>query len=131
MYLDNIATTGWSELYMFTTNSESVASDVKMYAAGWVEGALTAVRLSQYHANYHVQLLRSEKTWHALDAIKKELLGHCGFLHVKANLVPHLMSEEPASSYWKHARYMTFQMWGLKEGYNYVAKHFNVHKLQM
>lgn len=130
-YKDNIAASGWSELYMFTTNSDSVANDVKMYAVGWLEGLMTAVRLSQFHANYHVQLLRGEQTWGALQAIKNEIAATVGFMAMKCNLGPHVMSEEPGSKYWKLARYMTFQMWGIQEGFNHVAKHFNVHTLSM
>jgi hypothetical protein len=131
LYSDTIAANGWSTLSMFATPSEAVQNDVKMYAAGYIEGVLTSVRLSQYHANYHYSLLRAEKTWHALDAIKKELSIAAGFLKVKANLLPHLMAEESKSKYWRYARYYTFQMWGMLEGYNYVAEHFNIHKLEM
>merc|ERR1719321_1743691 len=130
-YVDTIAANGWSQLFMYATPSENVQNDVKMYAAGYLEGVLTSVRMSQYHANYHHSLMRAEKTWHALDAIRKELKIAAGFLKVKANLVPHLMPEEPASKYWRYARYYTFQMWGMLEGYNYVAEHFNVHQLDM
>jgi len=130
-YVDTIADNGWSQLFMYTTPSENVQNEVKMYAAGYLEGVLTSVRLSQYHANYHVSLLRAEKTWHALDAIRTELKIAAGFLKLKSNLVPHLMPEESASKYWRYARYYTFQLWGMLEGFNYVAEHFNVHKLDM
>lgn len=87
--------------------------------------------MSQYHANYHVELLRSERTWHALANIKAELGAQAGFLKLKTNMVNHIMSEEPGSAYWKHVRYMTFQLWGIQEGYNHIAKHFNVHPLSL
>jgi hypothetical protein len=130
-YVDSIAANGWSQLWMYATPSANVQNDVKMYAAGYIEGVLTSVRLSQYQANYHHSLLRAEKTWHALDAIRKELKIAAGFLKVKSNLLPHLMPEESASKYWRYARYYTFQLWGMLEGYNYVAEHFNVHQLDM
>merc|ERR1719301_988 len=98
LYSDTIASNGWSTLSMFATPSHNVQNDVKMYAAGYIEGVLTSVRLSQYHANYHQSLLRAEKTWHALDAIRTELKIAAGFLKLKSNLVPHLMLEESASS---------------------------------
>merc|ERR1719316_2105757 len=92
-YVDTIAANGWSQLFMYATPSANVQNDVKMYAAGYLEGVLTSVRLSQYHANYHTSLLRAEKTWHALSAIRKELTIAAGFLKVKASLLPHLMPE--------------------------------------
>jgi hypothetical protein len=131
LYSDTIAANGWSTLSMFTSGSYNVQNDVKMYAAGYIEGVLTSVRMSQYHANYHYSLLRAEKTWHALDAIKTELKITAGFLKAKANLLPHLMPEEAKSKYWRYARYYTFQLWGMLEGFNYVATHFNVHTIDM
>merc|ERR1719146_291806 len=52
-----------------------------------------------------------------------------GFVKMKSNIVPHIMTEEPAESYWKHIRYLLFQMWGIADGYNFAATHFNVHTL--
>jgi len=130
-YKDDIEKTGWSELWIGASNSDSVSNDVKMYAAGWVEGLLTSVRLSQYYANHHQTLLRAEGTYHALNNIKGELTAQAGFMSFHAGLVPHIMSEEPDAVYWKHARYIIFQMWGLQEGFNYVARHFNTHTLDM
>merc|ERR1719335_1581801 len=130
-YIDTIETNGWSQLWLYTAPSQNVQNDVKMYAAGYIEGVLTSVRMSQYHANYHHSLLKAEKTWHALDAIRKELKMAAGFLKIKSNLLPHLMAEESKSKYWRYARYYTFQLWGMLEGYNYVARHFNIHTIDM
>merc|ERR1719301_233169 len=88
LYSDTIASNGWSTLSMFATPSEAVQNDVKMYAAGYIEGVLTSVRLSQYHANYHHSLLRAEKTWHALSKIRTELSNILGFLKIKCNFLP-------------------------------------------
>ena len=63
-YDDTIATNGWSSLYVDTSTSQYVSNDVKMYAAGFVEGLMTCVRLSEYYANNHLLLMKDEERYH-------------------------------------------------------------------
>eukprot|EP00397_Hematodinium_sp_SG-2012_P020664 GEMP01021305.1.p1 GENE.GEMP01021305.1~~GEMP01021305.1.p1 ORF type:complete len:654 (+),score=169.78 GEMP01021305.1:147-2108(+) len=130
-YVDQIANTGWSELYINTAANAAASNDVLTYAAGYVEGILTCVRLSQFYANNHVLLINDEMSHHSLMQIKKMLQNEVVFLKAKSNIVPHLMSEEPKDPYWKHTRYLLFQLWGLLDGYNFAAAHFNVHTLTL
>jgi hypothetical protein len=102
-----------------------------MYAAGYLEGLMTCVRISQYHANNHKLLLKDEALFHSLTSVKGQLAQEVQFMKDKANLFPHLMSEEPEDSYWKHSRYILFQMWGITDGFNFGAKHFGVHELEL
>jgi len=102
-----------------------------MYAAGYIEGLITCVRLSEYYYNVHRLLLRTEATKHALINLKKVLNNELGFMKMKANLIPHIMAEEPADPYWKHSRYMLFQLWGLTDGYNFASHHFGTNALKM
>lgn len=126
---DRINATGWSELYLETTESGAASNDVKMYAAGFVEGLLTCVRLSEFYANSYELLMTKEKHAHALVAIKDLFKKQISYLKKKTNLVPHLLSEEPEDPYWKHVRYLLFQVWGVCDGYNYAAKQFGVSTL--
>jgi len=130
-YVDTIPANGWSELYLDTTGNTEVSNDVRMYAAGYVEGLITCVRVSEHYYNVHRLLLRTEATKHALMNLKKVLNDELGFLKYKANLIPHIMAEEPADPYWKHSRYMLFQLWGLTDGYNFAAHHFGTNSLKM
>lgn len=131
-YKDTISKNGWSNLYLTFSKSYDFSNDVKFYSIGWIEGILTAVRMSQFYANSHKALLKAEANWGSLSNIKTELTGAVKFMKKKAGLGnPRTMAEEPGSPYWRLARYMIFQLWGMQEGYNYVAKHFNVHKLGM
>merc|ERR1719269_75503 len=130
-YKDSISANGWSELWLDTTSKAEVSNDVRMYAAGYIEGLITCVRLSEYYFNVHRLLLRTEATKHALINLKKVLNNELGFLKMKANLIPHIMAEEPADPYWKHSRYMLFQLWGLTDGYNFASHHFGTNSLNM
>jgi len=126
---DTIEANGWSSLWLDTSTSTSVSNDVKMYAAGYIEGLMTCVRLSEYYANTHLLLMKDEQRHHALLNIKGMMQNEIGFVKMKSNIVTHIMTEEPADSYWKHIRYLLFQMWGMADGYNFAATHFNVHTL--
>jgi len=130
-YVDTINTNGWSELWLDTTGSAEVSNDVRMYSAGYIEGLITAVRLSEYYSNLHKLLLRTEATKHALGNLKALLGNQLGLMKIKANLIPHIMAEEPDDDYWKHSRYMLFQLWGLTDGYNFASEHFGTNKLKM
>lgn len=123
---DNIATTGWSELYMETSPSDTSSNTVKMYAAGFVEGVMTCVRISEFYANTF-RLLANKPD--ALSVIKDVLQNQLGYLRSKTDLEPGVMAAEPSDPYWKQARYTLSQMWGITDGYNVAARHFGVKPL--
>lgn len=130
---DTIETNGWNSLYVNTSPNPDMASNTaKMYSAGYIEGILTCVRMSQHYANVRDILMRGEAKYHALVAIKSELKAQLGFIMAKTNLgTEHVRTEEPEEDYWKHSRFLLAQIWGLADGYNYAAEHFNVHTLSL
>merc|ERR1719443_88495 len=130
-YVDDISKNGWSELYLHTTDNAEVSNDVRMYSAGYLEGLLTAVRLSEFHYNTHKLLMRTEASKHALGNLKTVFQSQLTYMKTQANFVPHVMAEEPEDPYWKHSRYILFQLWGLCDGYNVMAENFGTHKLAL
>jgi len=125
-YNDNIEVSGWSQLYMQMSESEAMSNSAKMYAAGFAEGLLTSIRMSEYYANtMRMLLMKGSAAQNIKDVIEKQL----DFLRMKTNLETHVMSKEPTDPYWMHARYMLAQLWGVCDGYNVVARHFGVHML--
>uniref|UniRef100_A0A7S0G106 Phospholipase B-like n=1 Tax=Pyrodinium bahamense TaxID=73915 RepID=A0A7S0G106_9DINO len=126
---DRIATTGWSELSLETSTSKAVSNEVKMYSAGFVEGMLTCVRMSDFYANTYQLLMRTDSSIHALAAVRELLHRQIVFLKEKAGVEKQVSSEEPQSPYWKHARYVLFQLWGVCDGYNFAARQFEVNTL--
>lgn len=129
-FVDKIEASGWSELRISGAGS-AVSNSVKMYAAGFVEGLLTCIRISQYYHNTHQLLLLSEKSHHSLLAVRSQLAAQVGFVKANVNLVEHIWTEDPTDYRWRHARYVLFQTWGLMDGYNYAANHFKVHTLSL
>jgi hypothetical protein len=128
---DTIESSGWSQLYMHSNPDTALSADVKMYAAGFVEGLLTCTRISQFYSNQHALLLRQERAQHALMSIKKLLENEVGFVKLKSNIETHLLAEEPKGAYDRHVRHQLFQLWGLADGYNFAANHFKVHTLSL
>jgi len=130
-YLEEVDTTGWGELYISGSTLTSVSNDAKMYAAGFVEGLLTCVRISQYYANTHQLLILAERSHHSLLAIRQQLEAQVGYVKANVNLVAHIWPEEPLDIKWRHSRYLLFQLWGMMDGYNQAARHFKVHTLSL
>lgn len=128
---DRIDTTGWSELNMETSDNPGYINDVTMYSAGYVEGLLTCVRISDFAANVHELLVRKDMESQALTTLKALFTKEITYLKSKANMQQHELSQEPEDTYWKHARYVLFQLWGLCDGYNYAARKFGVNSLSL
>jgi len=128
---DRIDTTGWSELNMQTSDNPSYNNDVTMYSAGYAEGLLTCVRISDFFANVHGLLVKKDMQSHALTTLKAMFTKEIRYLKTKANMQQHELAQEPEDTYWKHARYVLFQLWGLCDGYNYAARKFGVNSLSL
>jgi len=130
-YHDNIHTTGWSELQVQTADDLTMSNDIKMYAAGYIEGLLTCVRISEFYANSQKLLLAKDKTANALPGIRalfKNQMAHARFM---TNMESHVFAEEPKDPYWKQVRYTFFQMWGLLDGYNAASVRFGGEMLEL
>merc|ERR1719327_739659 len=108
---EELSKDGWIKLYLQTTESESVTNDVRMYAAGFIEGMLTAVRISQFYSNFYQTIMK--------------------FVKKNANFKPGAITTDPIDPYWKHMRYQFVQLWAMKDGYNFVATHKGVRSLDL
>mmetsp|Transcript_1723 Transcript_1723/g.3821 ORF Transcript_1723/g.3821 Transcript_1723/m.3821 type:complete len:652 (+) Transcript_1723:111-2066(+) len=130
-FSDNIMTTGWSELSVSTNPSPTINNDVKMYSAGYVEGLLTCIRISQFYSNQHQLLMLNEKRSHALQKILGQMKDQIFTMKSRMNMVPHIITRQPDDNYDKQTRYAFLQLWGLRDGYNFAANHFKVHTLSL
>mmetsp|Transcript_93569 Transcript_93569/g.171695 ORF Transcript_93569/g.171695 Transcript_93569/m.171695 type:complete len:716 (+) Transcript_93569:76-2223(+) len=128
---DKLDKTGWIELYLRTTDTPGVPNDVKMYTAGFIEGMLTAVRMSQFYTNFYQTMMKDEATAQALTNIRKMFLDELDFVMKNSNIHSGATSVEPMDPLWQHARYIYVQLWGIKDGYNYVAVAKGVRTLDM
>eukprot|EP00931_Biecheleriopsis_adriatica_P105978 TRINITY_DN80495_c0_g1_i1.p1 TRINITY_DN80495_c0_g1~~TRINITY_DN80495_c0_g1_i1.p1 ORF type:complete len:662 (-),score=161.32 TRINITY_DN80495_c0_g1_i1:24-1721(-) len=130
-FSDNIEKSGWSELHLMTTDDENTANDVKTYAAGYMEGLMTSVRISEFYANSQKLLLRKDKSANALSAIREFFNKQLTFARSMTNMEHYIFSQEPEDPYWKHVRYTFFQMWGVLDGYNAAALRFGGDTLEL
>lgn len=118
---DELAKNGWIKLYIQTSDSDTVSNDVRMYSAGFIEGLLTAVRISQFYSNFYQTIMKDETNAHALEIVKKVFEDELEFVKTNSNFHPGVISIEPGDPYWKHMRYQFVQLWAVKDGYNFVA----------
>ncbi|CAD7925332.1 unnamed protein product [Amoebophrya sp. A25] len=131
-FTDSIEYLGWAHLNVtLGDDSLSVDDDVKMYSAGYAEGILTSVRISEFFANHHKLLIQNEKSNHALMNIKNVVAAEVAGVKENSVFEEHVMPEEPNDPYWRQIRFMLFQLWGMLDGYNYMANHYVIHKLTM
>eukprot|EP00929_Paragymnodinium_shiwhaense_P034520 TRINITY_DN18766_c0_g1_i2.p1 TRINITY_DN18766_c0_g1~~TRINITY_DN18766_c0_g1_i2.p1 ORF type:complete len:682 (+),score=159.08 TRINITY_DN18766_c0_g1_i2:146-2191(+) len=127
-FSDTIEKTGWSQLTMSVSESPNIPNNAKIYAAGYAEGLMTSVRISEFYANTFRLLLRKGEVVRVLkDVIQKKLM----YWREMTRLEQHLIAEEPDDPYWKQVRYVLVQLWGICDGYNFAARHFGVHSLAL
>jgi len=127
--VDNLEKTGWIELYIQTTEASSCTNDVRIYSAGYIEGALTAPRISQFYSNAHQILLKDEANANALQNVKLMFHDEIEYVKKNSNIHPGVLSVEPGDPYWRHARFVLFQVWGIRDAYNIRALGAGVHCL--
>jgi len=128
---DELSKNGWIKLFIQTSNSNTATNDVKMYAAGFIEGMLTAVRISQFYSNFYQTIMKDESNAQAMVIIRKVFEDELEFVKNNANFHPGVISVEPLDPYWKHMRYQFIQLWALKDGYNFVAMGKGVRMLDL
>jgi len=128
----NLSTAGWDTLTVQTTDNNAVSNTVKMYAAGFAEGLLTAPRMSQFYSNFYQLLVKDSEGAAALTNIKNMFYREIEYVKEKAGLkTGGPISVEPADAYWKQVRYLFVQMWGIMDGYNAVAQSEGVRPLDL
>lgn len=115
-YHDDLGKVGWGSLVVHTngTGDGLEAEDgVKMYAAGVVEGYLTAKRISEFHSI--TDILRSRNVGSA-KKMPNVRMAFQRTVDALANQSEHA-DAYPASSLQGQARLTMLQTWGVRDGY--------------
>lgn len=128
---DRMDKTGWMELHIDTPKSSFWSNDMKMYSSGLAEGLLTAERMSQFYTNFYPLLQPDQDATRAIMNIRSLYNTEIDYIMWKTNLKHGTRAKEPSEPYWKHMRYLFIQLWGLKDGYNVVAREKGVGTLDM
>ncbi|XP_067135392.1 putative phospholipase B-like 2 [Centruroides vittatus] len=103
---DDISNTGWSYLEVHTNPSYS--DSFQAYAAGLVEGYLTADLISKHWNNLYVHYCKNEKEY--CDKLKR-------FLETNMDFMNKNIQKNKTDSYWKHVALVLEQVKGLQDGY--------------
>eukprot|EP00929_Paragymnodinium_shiwhaense_P119046 TRINITY_DN90936_c0_g1_i1.p1 TRINITY_DN90936_c0_g1~~TRINITY_DN90936_c0_g1_i1.p1 ORF type:complete len:688 (+),score=82.15 TRINITY_DN90936_c0_g1_i1:112-2175(+) len=120
---DNLQTTGWIELNLETESSTRVSNDIKLYAAGFLEGLMSGPRMSQFYSNFYGIAERVEDGQEALENIKALFKDELEYAQKHSHFVGQPNAGVPPQDpYWKHGRAMLHQLYGLRDGYNHAAK---------
>jgi hypothetical protein len=114
---DQLDQVGWSSIMMTTSKATEVDDGVKMYAAGAVEGFLTARRIREFYHNSRALLDMNPDNQQRLPQLK----------HALKETVSNLMGmaedgSSGGSSLNGQARLALLQTWGVRDGYALAAE---------
>jgi len=109
---DKLEETGWIELKIETTK-RAVPNDLRMYCAGFFEGFTLGPRISQFSSNFLQLAVGNENDKKALSNIENMLQDVIDYTKAESNVVIGENTSENPDPYWKHIRYMLFQMQAL------------------
>merc|ERR1719379_1384087 len=129
--VDGLDESGWIQLYVHATSSPSVTNDVRIYAAGFLEGLITGFRISQFYTNAHAVLLKDAAAGGALTNVKRMFHNEVEYMKKMANFHAGVLSQPPLDPYWAHGRWLLFQVWGIRDGFNWIAMNRGVLGLTM
>jgi hypothetical protein len=87
--------------------------------------------MSQFYSNFYQTMMKDQTAAGSIERIKKVFHDELEFVKTNSNFHPGAVSVEPPDPYWKHMRYLFIQMWGVKDGYNFVAMNKGVRQLDM
>jgi len=107
------------------------SNDIKMYGAGFLEGLLTAERISQFYSNFYQVIAKDQGLLLGLGNVKSMFYDELKYLKKNCNFQRGPMAAEPTDEYWKQMRYQLSQLFGIRDGYNYVAHLTNVKQLDI
>lgn len=115
--------TGWSHLHVDFATSPDVATDLSMYAGGYLEGFLSAHHIAEFRYNTQAgakSSLQTEEAEHqGLSSIHKMLLKGVSLIEEKGNMKEALVpSSLPKDPWWSQARHSLMQLEGVRDGFN-------------
>merc|ERR1740129_2557946 len=125
MYSNTVRKNGWAYLSVSSSGDASVSNDMKMYAAGFLEGFTSAQQIRDFQHNAGVLLAEEENKHHALANIKSVFDKGLRTIREKSNMNSGASLVEdtaPADPWWRQARWALLQAWGTLDAYNRQAE---------
>jgi len=116
---DAIHTTGWDTVKVSIPDwqESEVPEPTKMYAAGLVEGFLSAEKIAQFYHNRHGELDNNEAKNNIHEAFRAQHDNIISHPHLKC-VDTTLDDPECASGYWRQQGLLLAQLQGVTDGYN-------------
>jgi hypothetical protein len=120
-YNNTVKKNGWGYLSIGATKDERISREVKMYAAGFLEGLVSAQQIRDFQHNANALIGSDEDRHHAMGNIRE-------LFEKEANTIVHLSNmttgatlsdaNAPVDAWWRQARYALLQSWGMLDAYN-------------
>lgn len=120
-YNNTVEHTGWAYLSVAATEDPRVSRELKMYAAGFLEGIMTAKSIRDFQHNANIGMQASEEKHRALGNIHDMFGSSVSTICNKSGMAPHaalLDRTAPEDAWWRQARYAVLQAWGTLDAYN-------------
>jgi len=114
---DKLDQVGWCSIMMQTSTAQDVDDGVKMYAAGAVEGYLSAKRITEFHHNSRALLDQNPENNGRIAPLSKALKQTVSGLQRMAE-----DGNSDATTLNGQARLSLLQTWGVRDGYALAAE---------
>jgi len=124
-YNNTVAQNGWSYFSVASTEDHRVSKELAMYAAGFLEGYLSAKQIKSFRHNAGILMESDEEKHHALGNIQDLFSKSLSQIVEKAHMSPGaVLSDDnvPTDSWDAQARYALLQSWGILDAYNLRAR---------
>jgi len=120
-YNNTVKQNGWAQLNVGATTDARISRDMKMYAAGFLEGYVSSQQIRDFQHNANELMKEGESRHNSMgnifalfekDASNIVKLGNMkqGSTLTEANA--------PKDAWWAQARYALLQSWGMLDAYN-------------
>jgi len=120
-YDNTVERTGWAYLSVAASEEQRISRELKMYAAGFLEGFMSAKSIRDFQHNAGILMQHDEEKHHALETIRdmfnssvSNICNKSG-MSAAAALLDRTAPEDP---WWRQARYAVLQAWGTLDAYN-------------
>jgi len=120
-YNNTVDSNGWAHLSVAATEDGHVSRELRMYAAGYLEGLLSSMQIRHFQHNTLALLADEEKENHAMGNIKDMFASQLvGILNESTSSLP-----EADRRWHEQARFALAQAWGILDAYNSQVEFVN------
>lgn len=134
LYQNTISSRGWGYLSVMTRNDSPVSRDLKMYAAGFLEGLATAQQIRDFRHNAQVLMQGEEDKHHGMENIENMFAKSVKEICAKSGVHPGSQLNDdtvPNDAWWAQTRFAFLQLWGILDAYNTRALTVNYEAISM